>query len=77
VRIGVDAGGTFTDSGTGACHGGTPDTTKPSAPGSLQATGGPGQVSLSWQPSTDNVGVTGYNVFRGSTQVGSVNGTTT
>ncbi|PWU25070.1 MAG: hypothetical protein C5B48_03195, partial [Candidatus Rokuibacteriota bacterium] len=72
-----EAGGTFTDSGTGTCHGGTPDTTKPSAPGTLQATAGAGQVGLTWKASTDNVGVTGYNIFRGSTQVGSVDGTTT
>ena len=72
-----EAGGTFTDSGTGSCHGGTPDTTKPSAPGSLTATPGTGQVSLSWQASTDNVGVTGYNIFRGGTQVATVGGTTT
>jgi len=39
-----EAGGTFTDSGTGSCHG-TADTTKPSAPGSLTATAGAGQVS--------------------------------
>jgi fibronectin type 3 domain-containing protein len=76
-----EAGKTFTDSGTTACHGtGSPpggsDTQKPTAPQSLTATGGPAQVSLSWQPSTDNVGVTGYRIYRGGTQIASI-GTTT
>ncbi len=52
------------------------DTTAPSVPGSLRAsnitsTG----VTLSWNASTDNVGVTGYKIFRGTTQVGSTAGT--
>ncbi|WP_374705316.1 discoidin domain-containing protein [Paenibacillus radicis (ex Gao et al. 2016)] len=34
------------------------------------------QINLSWTASTDNVGVTGYRVFRGSTQVGTPSGTT-
>ncbi|HEX6154024.1 MAG TPA: LamG-like jellyroll fold domain-containing protein [Solirubrobacterales bacterium] len=41
-----------------------PDTTPPSAPGNLKATGALGKVTLSWDPSTDNVGVTGYEVYR-------------
>src|SRR5206468_1680172 len=53
------------------------DTTKPTTPASLTATGGTAKVDLSWQASTDNVGVTSYLVFRGPTQIGSVNGTTT
>src|SRR4029453_7343746 len=67
-----EAGKTWTDSGSGTCHGGTPpptDTTKPTIPGDLRATAGTGQVSLLWNQSTDNVGVTGYRVFRGATQV--------
>ncbi|MGN6406940.1 MAG: metallophosphoesterase [Curtobacterium sp.] len=64
------AGSSWTDSGTAACHtsGGTAaDTTPPSTPGSLTstATSGP-QVDLAWSASTDNVGVTGYRVYRGS-----------
>ncbi len=71
----------FTDSGTGSCHGGTPppggsDTTKPSIPGGLTATASVGQVALNWNASTDNVGVTGYRIYRGGTQIGTV-GTTT
>src|SRR6185503_15670409 len=45
------------------------DSAKPTAPGNLTATPGTGQVALSWQASTDNVGVTGYRVFRGATQI--------
>ncbi|HEX8346524.1 MAG TPA: cellulose binding domain-containing protein [Actinoplanes sp.] len=37
-----------------------PDTTPPSTPTDFRV--GPGAV-LSWEPSTDNVGVTGYNVY--------------
>jgi hypothetical protein len=42
-----------------------PDTTPPSAPGTLTATPISGvQVDLSWGAATDNVGVTGYRVER-------------
>ena len=44
-----------------------PDTTPPSAPGTLNATGGAGQVSLSWGAATDDVGVTKYDVYRSTT----------
>jgi fibronectin type 3 domain-containing protein len=73
-----EAGKTFTDSGSASCHGSAPapDTTKPTAPAGLTATAGQGQVALNWQASTDNVGVTGYRVFRGTTQIASVGGTT-
>ena len=48
-----------------------PDATPPSTPQNLVALAvGPTQVNLSWSASTDNVGVTGYRVFRNSTQVG-------
>ncbi|WP_198411682.1 MULTISPECIES: LamG-like jellyroll fold domain-containing protein [Cryobacterium] len=43
-----------------------PDTTAPSAPGDLRSTVSGGSVTLAWTPSTDNVGVTGYSVHRGS-----------
>ena len=45
------------------------DTTKPTTPGNLAATAGTGQVALTWQASTDDVGVTGYRVYRGTTQI--------
>ncbi len=48
-----------------------PDTTKPSKPAGLTATAGSSsQINLSWTASTDNVGVTGYRIYRGGTQVG-------
>ena len=44
-----------------------PDTTPPSAPGTLTATGGLGQASLSWGAASDNIGVIRYNVHRATT----------
>jgi endoglucanase len=53
------------------------DYTPPSTPTGLSVTGATSSsISLSWAPSTDNVAVTGYNVYRGSTLVGSPTGTT-
>jgi hypothetical protein len=51
--------------------GGTTDTTPPSAPTNLAAgTTTVSSVPLTWTASTDNVGVTGYNIYRNGTQVG-------
>src|SRR4029079_11550297 len=61
----VDAAGNITDPSNSASAT-VQDVTKPTAPGSLTATAGAGQVALNWQASTDNVGVTGYRVFRGT-----------
>jgi chitinase len=56
--------------------GGGTDTTAPSVPGSLRSTGvSSSSVSLAWNASTDNVGVTGYNVYRGGTLVTTATGT--
>ncbi len=64
-RFVPEAGKTFADSGTTACHGPSGDTTPPTAPANLTATAvSSGQVNLAWTASTDNVGVTGYNVYR-------------
>lgn len=53
------------------------DTTAPSAPTGLTSPAKTAtSVSLSWTASTDNVGVTGYRVLRGGTQVGTTTGTT-
>jgi fibronectin type 3 domain-containing protein len=56
------------------------DVTPPSAPTNLTATGNlaTGIIELSWTASVDDVGVTGYRVFRdnGSTPIGTVSGTT-
>ncbi|MER7618401.1 glycosyl hydrolase family 18 protein [Nonomuraea wenchangensis] len=57
--------------------GGGTDTTPPSVPGNLRSTGvTSNSVSLAWNASTDNVAVTGYEVYRGSTLVTTVTGTT-
>ena len=54
----------------------TTDTTVPSTP-TLSASGTTQtSTNLSWTASTDNVGVTGYNVYRGTTLVTTVTGTT-
>jgi chitodextrinase len=48
------------------------DTTAPSAPASLTATAATSSVmTLAWTASTDNVGVTGYQVFRNGALIGS------
>jgi len=47
------------------------DTTPPSIPAGLAATAiTVNSFTLTWTASTDNVGVTGYEVFRGSTSLG-------
>lgn len=52
------------------------DTTPPSAPTGLQVTGTTSSsVSLSWNAAGDDVGVSGYEVYRGSTKVATVSGT--
>jgi len=49
----------------------TEDGIPPSAPSGLTATAtNSSSVHLSWTASTDNVGVTGYNIFRNGTKVG-------
>lgn len=56
--------------------GGTLDTTAPSAPTALVASGTTQTTTnLSWSASTDNVGVTGYDVYRGTTLLGTVTST--
>ena len=53
------------------------DTQAPSNPTSLTAGGATDTtVDLSWNASSDNVGVTGYDVYQGATNLGSVAGTT-
>ena len=56
----------------------TSDTTAPSAPTGLLATAASStRVDLSWTAASDDVGVTAYDVYRGTTLVGSTGGTTT
>ncbi|MBM7770186.1 chitodextrinase [Actinokineospora baliensis] len=55
-----------------------PDTTAPTAPGNLRSTGTtPTSITLTWDPATDNVGVTGYQVFEGNTPIATTTDTTT
>lgn len=55
----------------------TPDTTAPTAP-TLSASGTTATTTnLSWTGATDNVSVTGYNVYRGTTLLGSTTTATT
>ena len=50
--------------------GSTADTIAPTVPGNLAALAASLQINLSWSPSTDNVGVAGYKIFRNGAQVG-------
>jgi chitodextrinase len=55
-----------------------PDETPPSTPTGLSATAASSsQINLSWTASTDNVGVTGYWVYRGGSFLKEVVGTST
>jgi cellulose 1,4-beta-cellobiosidase len=71
----IDAAGNLSDV-SAAATATVPDSIKPSAPANLKASAGTGQVKLTWKASSDNIGVTGYRIYRGGTQVGSVSGTT-
>lgn len=53
------------------------DVTPPTAPSALTATVDGATINLSWSASTDDIGVTGYRVFRdnGATPIGTVTGT--
>lgn len=52
------------------------DTVPPTAPGNIMAsTVTTSSVSLSWTASTDNIGVTGYHIYSGTTLAGSSNTT--
>jgi chitodextrinase len=68
---GIDIGA---DEYTGSVPGG--DTTPPSVPAGLSATAvSSTQINLTWTASTDNVGVTGYRIYRGGVQIGTITGT--
>jgi len=57
---------------------GGPDTQPPTAPSNLRGTAGSAnQVDLTWTASTDDVAVANYQIFRGSTQIATVGGSTT
>ena len=66
------AGNTTTSAGvTVTVSNAPPDTTPPTVPTGLSATAASSsQINLAWTASTDNVGVTGYKVFRSGSQIG-------
>lgn len=52
------------------------DTTAPSAPATVMASApSPGQVTLTWGASTDDVEVVGYRIYRDGTRIGNVGST--
>ncbi|WP_337967835.1 M4 family metallopeptidase [uncultured Flavobacterium sp.] len=58
--------------GVGAAYSGSTDTVAPSAPTALAAAGTTGSsTNLTWTASTDNVAVTGYDIYQGTTLKGS------
>ena len=58
----------YNDSGSANCHRAPPaDVTPPAAPTGVTASApNANQINLSWDPSSDNVGVKNYNLYRGS-----------
>ena len=52
-----------------------PDTVVPTVPGNLAASAASSsQINLTWNASTDNVGVTGYRIFRSGAPIGTATG---
>jgi hypothetical protein len=77
VRAKDAAGNVSANSNTVTRTGATGDTQAPTTPGSLSyTTPASGQIRLAWGASTDNVGVTGYNVYANGTLRTTVTGLT-
>ena len=69
--------GTIRDRGTNTQYGSS-DAERPSVPTGLDATPASAvRVDLSWSPSSDNVGVTGYTIYRDGSQIATVGGSST
>jgi hypothetical protein len=65
------AGNSATSAGVTVTVNNAADTTPPSVPTGLKATAASSsQINLSWNASTDNVGVAGYKIYRGGSQIG-------
>src|SRR5713226_725701 len=78
TAVARDAAGNSTTSAAVSVNVNNPvaDTTPPSVPSGLSATPASStQINLSWNASTDNVGVAGYKVFRSGAQVGTSSST--
>ncbi len=72
-----NASGTVTSAAATLTVSSSSDTTPPSVPTGLSASGvSSSQVNLTWNASTDNVGVQGYKVFRGGAQIATSASTT-
>ena len=72
----VDAAGNASPPSTSVSATTLADTTAPSVPANLAASvASPTQVNLTWSASTDNVGVTGYDVFRDGVNLTTVGST--
>jgi hypothetical protein len=75
VQVGENLTGRSYDVGFDDVRVSAPDATPPSTPTGLTAAPGQSGLDLSWTPSTDDVGVTGYDVYLGADRVGSTTGT--
>ncbi|HEX4718043.1 MAG TPA: metallophosphoesterase [Thermoleophilaceae bacterium] len=74
----VTAAGQRLDSGSVQCPGTARDDVAPSTPTGLKATAvSRAEIDLSWNQSNDNVGVTGYDIFRNGFLVKSIGPDTT
>jgi hypothetical protein len=61
----INTAGVMMDSGSVLCSGAPADVISPSKPTNLHATAiDSNMVELTWKASTDNVGVTGYSIYR-------------
>jgi parallel beta-helix repeat protein len=70
--------GSIFNGGTGTIFNSSSDTTPPSVPTGLTASAvSPFQINLSWTASSDTVGVTGYEIYRGGVVLGTVGNVTT
>jgi chitodextrinase len=78
VVVAYDAAGNVSGPATTSASTQAADTAAPTAPSGLTAkkTGNKNapRVGLSWKASTDDVGVTGYRVYRNGSQIGNVGG---
>ena len=69
------AGLSVTTLASGGSGGGTTDTQAPTVPQNLKANSTTAtQVNLTWSVSTDNIGVTGYRIYRNGTAAGTTSG---
>ena len=71
----INTSGTILDSGVIPCAKAGSDTQAPSVPAGLTATvASATQINLAWQASTDNVGVSGYTIYRDNAVLATVAG---